>query len=441
MQNMAQLEELDGLNRKLTVEVPKDKVEQELNEAYNQIKGQVTLPGFRKGKAPISKIKTLYKDKVHQDVLQRIISENYTKALQEHSADPISMPKIDFDELKEGEDFKFSAEFEIRPAVKLTKYEGLKVQKEKLNLDDSRIDEVLERMRADRAENTPVLEDRPAQTGDVAKIDFEGFIDGAPLEGGQGNDFELELGSNSFIPGFEEGIEGMAINGVKELDLKFPDEYHAPEIAGKSVKFKVTLKALLKKSLPELNDDFAKAMSEEIETLDKLKERIKEDIVQGETNRIDDEFKQRLLRVLVKENPVEVPGSLFQEQKQKLIQDTQNRMAQQGMTPDQFEEYKTKWDADFEDTSRFMIQSSFLIDALAKELEIKASEADVTNKIGEYAKQMGLEVDKVKQFYDTPERRSQLSFQITEDRVVKFLKDSATVTEVEADKIEDVKIS
>ncbi|MEZ4871777.1 MAG: trigger factor [Bdellovibrionales bacterium] len=437
---MSQLDKLEGLNRKLTIEVPKDKVEKEFNEAYNAIKGQVTLPGFRKGKAPISKIKNLYKDKVHQEVLQRIVQESYTAALQEHDAEPISMPRIDFDELNEEKDFVYSAEFEIRPEVKLSKYEGLKVQKEKFVVDDSKVDEVLENMQNSKAENTPVLEDRPAKVGDIAKIDFEGFIGGEPLEGGAGTDFDLELGSNSFIPGFEEGIVGMAINGTTQLNLKFPDDYHAADIAGKEVQFKVTLKGLQKKSLPAINDEFAKSISPEFDTLEALKQRIKEDMLQGETQRIEDELKSRILRVLVKENPVDVPASLFEEQKQKLIQDTQGRMAQQGMAPDQFEEYKQKWDADFSETSRFMIQSSFLIDALANELEIKASAEDVDNKIKEYAQQMGLEVDKVKQFYNSPERRSQLSFQITEDRVVKYLKDSADITEVDKDQLEDIKV-
>ncbi len=433
------LDILEGLSRKLTIEIPETKVTEELNSAYVTLQKSVTLPGFRKGKAPIAKIKPLYKDKVQEDVFNRLISETYRQALDEHKQDPISHPTVNFEPFKEGHSFNFTAQFEIKPEVSLKTYEGLKVQKEIFKVDDSQVDEVLTNIQKSKPETTPVLEARAAQLDDLAKIDFDGFVDGAPLEGGSAKDFEIQLGTNSFIPGFEEGLVGMNINDEKELNLKFPDEYHAPDIAGKDVIFKVKLHALLKKTFPEINDAFATTVNEEFKTLDDLKSRIKEDIEEGEKKRIEDDLKNRILRALVKANPVDVPLSLREEQKQKLIEDTQNRLKNQGMNEEQFEEYKQKWDSDFNETSSFMIQSSFLIDALAKKLDLKASAEDVDKKLVEYAAQSGMPIEQLEEFYKTPERRSQMSFQITEDRAIEHLIKTAKIETVEKDKLKEDK--
>lgn len=439
--NMANttLDTLEGLSRKITIEVSKERVSEELDIAYKEAQKAADMPGFRKGKVPISKVKSTYKEKVEQQVIQALVSEAYQAALDEHSQIPIDYPMIDFKNFKEDEAFKFTAEFEVRPEVKLTKLDGLKVQKEKLDIDLTEIDKVLENMQNQMTETIPVLEERAAQQGDISIVDFVGTVDGLPLEGGTAKDFQLELGSNSFIPGFEEGIVGMKIGGTTDLKLKFPDDYHAADIAGKDVLFSVKLNSLLKKTLPELNDDFAQKIGEEFKTLQQLKDRILDDMKEGEGKRVKDDLKNRILKALIKENPVEVPKSLLKEQKDKLVEDMQNRMKQQGMTEDQYDEYKSKWDADFADTASFMIQSSFLIDALAQKLDIKASEEDIDAKLAEHATQSGMDLEQLKEFYNTPDKRAQLSYQITEDRAVQHLIDNAKVEEVDKEKLKDEK--
>lgn len=429
------IDKLEGLSRKIKIDIPAEKVNDAFLRVYRGIQQNATIKGFRKGKAPINKIRAEYQDRVQQDVLQDLLAESYQAALIEHSLDPIGQPKINFDNFGEDQSFSFSAELEIRPEINLNKYEGLKATKEKIVIEDKQIDEALENIRQSRFETVPVFEDRPAQTGDVVKLDFEGFMNDAPLDGGNATDHQIELGSQSFIPGFEDAIVGMTINSNKEIHLSFPEDYHATELAGKPITFQVTLKAIEKKVLPELNDEFAKSLGEQFETLDQLKQTIKQDMEANEKNRVDEDLKKNILEELVKENPIEIPAGLKQQQKQALINDVQSKMHQQGLNNEQFEEYKSKWDEDFEKTARFMIHTSFLIDALADKLDLRATEKDVDEQIKMHALQTGLDFSRLKEFYSDDEKRSNLRFKLTEDKVVDYLIDKAEVQEVSKDQL------
>ncbi|RYZ87556.1 MAG: trigger factor, partial [Proteobacteria bacterium] len=244
------LEKVSSLHRKINVEVPSTVVQNTFERIFKDIQKEVAVKGFRKGKAPIATIKSMYLDRVKQDVAQELIQMHYVQALTEHKLDPISNPEFEFDVPTEAKDFSFSASFDVRPEVNLKKYEGIEVEKEKLVIDDKKVNDVLDNIRTSRASFENVLEDRPARVGDTAVVDFEGFVDGAPLENGTGKDHNLELGAKQFIEGFEEGVVGMKVGDNKTLNLKFPTPYHSADLAGKSVEFKVKLTALKHKVLP-----------------------------------------------------------------------------------------------------------------------------------------------------------------------------------------------
>lgn len=426
----ATLETVSNLQRKLNIQVPASEVKAAFNNAYASIQKHVAIKGFRKGKAPIQTVKSLYGDRVKQDVVNDLVQKYYSTALREHSLNPVSFPTIEFDSLTESADFAFTAEFEVRPEIVLKQVEKLQVQREKFVLDDAFVNNTLEDIRKSRSVNVPVLEDRPAQKGDIAVIDFKGFLDSGELENGSAEGHELELGSNMFIPGFEEGVTGMTVGSEKEVQIKFPDDYHVSHLAGQPVKFQVKLHKLLKKDLPELNDAFAKEMGGKYETLEDLKTAIKEDFTKREEKRIKDELKDRLMKALVEKNPVDVPNSLLAEQKKALIEDLQKRMESQGMGGEQFEDYKQKWDSDFDETAKFMIRSSFLLDKIAEDNKLKATDADLEAKFDEYAKQTGIELARVKEFYADEDRSSRLRYQLTEERVVDWLISKADVKEV-----------
>ncbi|KYG70717.1 trigger factor [Bdellovibrio bacteriovorus] len=430
------VEKVSNLSRKLSIEVPAAAVESAFNKIYSGIQRDVTIKGFRKGKAPLATIKSIYGDRVKQDVVQELVQKHYAMALSEHKLEPISYPEFEFADPTENKDFSFSANFDVRPDINLKKYEGLEVEKEKFELDNAKVDQVLENIRSSRATFETVTEGRAVKMGDIAVIDFEGFMGGAPLENGSGKNHHLELGAKQFIEGFEEGIVGMKAGETKTLSLKFPDPYHSADLAGKPVEFKVTLNEIKAKVLPELNDEFIKTLGGPSD-LEALKKTIKEDLEQTEQKRIDDAFKNRLLKVLVKENPVEVPPSLLKEQKASLVEDFKKRMTEQGMGPNDFASYVDKWDSDFEKTAAEMIQSSFLVDAIAKKHDLFAKKEDLDAKFQEYAQQTNIEEARIREFYGRPEQASRLTYMITEEKVIDFLKKSVKVKEVPAGSLKE----
>lgn len=430
------VEKVSNLSRKLSIEVPATTVQNAFQKIFNGIQRDVTIKGFRKGKAPLATIKSIYGDRVKQDVVQDLIQKHYAMALDEHKLEPISYPEFEFADPAENKDFAFSAAFDVRPEINLKKYEGLEVEKEKFEVDAKKVDDVLENIRSSRATFETVTEDRAAKKGDVAVVDFEGFMNGAPLENGSGTDHHLELGAAQFIEGFEDGVMGMKKGETKTLSLKFPDPYHSAELAGKQVEFKVTLKEIKAKVLPELTDEFIATLGGPSD-LASLKKTIAEDLEQTEQKRIEDAFKNRLLKQLVKENPVEVPPSLLKEQKNSLVEDFKKRMADQGMGPDDFASYVEKWDADFEKTASEMIQSSFLVDTIAKNHDLFAKKEDVDAKFAEYAQQTGIEEARIKEFYARPEQASRLSYQITEEKVIAFLNKTVKIKEVPAGSLKE----
>jgi trigger factor len=423
------LDKMEGLARKLNIEVPAETVQQAFEKVYKGIQKNATVKGFRKGKAPLATIRTTYSDRVKGDVVQDLIQESYQKALEEHKLDPVGFPKISFATMDEANPFHFTAEFEVRPEVVVKKYENLPLQREKLDIGDERVASILENIRTSQAETVTVFEDRALTNGDVAEIDFKGVMNGEDLPNGSAEGHMLEIGANQFIEGFEEGLIGMKIGDSRKINLSFPEAYHEKSLAGQPVTFDVKLKGIKKKVLPELTDDLAKKVGA-YDNLDALKAAIRNDIQQSEARRIQEDMRNRLIKALVDSNPIEVPKSLVAEQKKALIEDFKGKMGQQGLPESDFEQYKDKWDADFEKTATFMVHSTFLLDTLAQQLKMEASPAEIEAKIQEYAGQTGLEIDKVKSFYAKPERRSRLAFQITEQKVVDHLIDKAKISEV-----------
>lgn len=429
------LEKKGNLGRKLTVEVPADAVSSAFERVYKGLQKNANLKGFRKGKAPIQMIKQMYSDQVKQDVLEELVNEAYNNALTEHSLNPVTQPHVHFDKLEDKVAFNFTAEFEIRPDIKIRKIEKLKVEREKLEVPNDRIETILKQIRESRAQMVPVFEDRAAIKGDVVEIDFVGTVDGKPLEGGSMNGHKLELGSNSFIPGFEDGLLGLKPGAKKELHLEFPKDYGHKEIAGKPVTFAVTLKNLMKKELPPVDEAFAKSLGN-FETVDALKKAISDDVLAEEGKRVQDEFKSRLLKVLVKENPLEVPPTLKARQKELIIADVETRTKRQGMSETEFEDYKKKWDKDFEETAEFVIQTHFLIDTLAEEHKLVPTKGEIDARVDRYAQQTGVDIGKVRDFYfKNSDRMNQLVYQITEEKVVAFLIEKAEIVEVSKDKL------
>lgn len=428
------VDRLDGLSRKLNVEIPAEQVQKAFDKVYKTIQKKANIKGFRQGKAPIATIKSMYGDQVKSDVVNDLINEGYQAALDEHKLEPVGYPQIGFEVIDEGKDFSFTAEFEIRPDVEVTKFEGLPVVKEKIEVGEERVSTILDNIRSQQAELTTVFEDRSLTEGDVAVVNFVGSVGGEPLPNGSAEGHELEIGAKQFIEGFEDGLVGMKIGESRVLNLKFPEGYHEASLSGAPVSFDVKLTGIKKKVLPEINDDLAKKLGP-FQSVDELKTRIRKDIEESETKRVMEDVRNRIVKALVESNPVEAPKSLVAQQKEALEEDFKGRMKQQGLGENEFAEYKKKWEKEFEDSATFMVKSTFLLDALADKFNLRAKPAEVEAKINEYAQQTGIEMARLKEFYGKPERRSRLMFQVTEEKVVNMLIEKAKVTEVTKDKL------
>jgi trigger factor len=430
------VEKISGLERKLSIVVPPETVNSMFEKAYKGIQSRVNIPGFRKGKAPMPVIKQKYKGHVISDVVNDLVKDAYVKALVEHSIDPVSYPQISFDNVEENQAFQFSATVEIRPKVELKKTSGLKVQKEKLEVGDKQVDEILKNLQDSKTQHVDSTKAALAQ-GDVAMIDFEGFIAGEPLAGGKGENYPLEIGSNQFIPGFEEKLIGMALGEERKIAVKFPDDYHAADIAGKPVEFNVKLNKIQEKKTPELNDEFAKTVGT-YETLAALKANIRETIEKREATRISEDFRKRLLKVLVNENEFDVPKTQVSEQREVLLKDMQSRMQNQGLPEAELKTYEEKWAAELDDAAKFMIQSGYLVNELAKTKEVKITDEDRSAKLRAYAEESGISFEQLSQFYKKDESQSRLDYQIIEEKVLDLVAKDCKIEEVEKSKIKEL---
>lgn len=428
------VDKLEGLSRKINVQIPAATVQKAFDRVYRAIQQKANIKGFRQGKAPLATIRSIYGEQVKSDVLNDLINEGYQTALDEHKLEPISHPKVSFQTLIEDQEFGFTAEFEIRPDVQIKKFEGLPVIREKLEIGEDRITKVLENIRESQAETVTVFEDRGLAVGDVAEIDFEGTVNGQPLPNGSAKGHQLEIGASQFIEGFEDGLVGMKIGDHRTLNLRFPEGYHEASLSGVPVAFSVRLGGIKKKALPELDDSVAQKAGD-FKTLEDLRNRIRQDLEESEVRRIQEDMKSRIVRSLVDANPVEAPKTLVAQQRESLEEDFKQRLKQQGLKDQEFDEYKKKWGSEFEESASFMVKSTLLLDALADRLKLRATNAEVDVRIEEYGHQSGLELPKLREFYAKPERRARLRFQLTEEKVVRHLIEKAQVTEVRREEI------
>lgn len=428
------IENLSNLERQIKVHIPATEVNSEFSNAFKYLQKNVEIKGFRKGKTPLATIRSLYADRIKDDVAQNLVQNNFYKAIKDHDVIPIGMPDIDFKAPEEDQDFNFTAKFEVQPEIELTQVDGLQVEKEKFVLPENAVDENIQMI----LDNNSVLEDvalvREVKEGDFVDIDFTGYVDGQLLDQGAAQGHILEIGSNTLIPGFETALIGVKTGENKTLYLTFPVDYHVETLKGKPVQFDAKINKIKTRVTPQLNDEFVKGLGE-FSSVEEFKDTIKKDMEINEGRRIDQDLKNRLFKILVKANPFEVPETLVKEQRTALIEDFKRRMQGQGINAQDFAAYEEKWKEDFNETAQFMVRSALLIQKIAKENNLHATVKEVEAKLQEFADQTGLDLSKVKEFYRQGQQSANLEFQVTEDKVYKFLLEKAKVTEVDKDKL------
>ncbi|SFG62512.1 trigger factor [Lachnospiraceae bacterium C7] len=420
-----QVENLEKSMAKLTIEVSAEEVKKALDAVYNRQKKSINIPGFRKGKAPRAIIEKMYgKEVFYSDASNILMQSNYASAVKESGLDVVSRPVVDVVQIEEGKEFIFTAEVAVRPEVTLGKYMGVTVTKIDTSVSDEEVDAEIAKQQETNARIVDV--DRAIENGDTAIIDFEGFVDGVAFEGGKGSDYKLEIGSHSFIDTFEDQLVGKKAGEEVEVNVTFPEDYQAKELAGKPAVFNVKVNKVQTKELPELNDEFAQDVSE-FDTLDAYKEDIKNKLKEQKDAEARKTKEDEAVRKIIDKSKMNLPEAMVDTQCETMVEEFAQRIQQSGLSMDQYLQFsgmtldKLKEQVRPEAISR--IQGSLVLDEIAKEENIEVTDEDVNAEIEKMAKNYGMEADKLKEYMSDSDKDS-MKNQIKIEKAINLVMDN-----------------
>ena len=387
------LEKTENANEvKLVLTVEAQKFSDAIQKVYFQSAKYFNIPGFRKGKAPMNIVEKYYgKEIFYEDAFNEVAPEVLEEAVKENNIEIVSRPDIDVTQIEKGKDLIFTAVFQTKPEVELGKYKGIEIPKIEYTVSDEDINHELGHMQEHNSRLISV-EDRPVEKGDIAVIDFEGFVDGVAFEGGKAENHELEIGSNTFIPGFEDQIIGMKIDEEKDINVKFPDEYFSKDLAGKDATFKVKLHEIKKKELPELDDEFAKDVSE-FDTLEELKKSIKDKIEKDNEQKQKYETEDAVIKAVCENIKVDIPSGMIESETEDMLKNIETRLSYQGLKLDQYLQIMGKTaeevKKEYEPQAIEAVKSRLMLEAVVKAEKIEATEDEIVEKVKEMAKNYG----------------------------------------------------
>ncbi|MGD8558736.1 MAG: trigger factor [Gammaproteobacteria bacterium] len=417
------VEATGGLERRMTVQIPKDRLESEVQARLKKLAGQAKLQGFRPGKVPMKVIKQRYGGQVKQEVWGELVQSSFVEAVQQEKLNPAGMPHIAPADDKEGSgDVAFIATFEVYPEIELQGLGEINIERPVLEVSDADIDEMLETIRKQRKEWKEV--DRAAEDGDRAVIDFEGFMGGEPFEGGKAEDYPLELGAKRMIPGFEDQVVGIKAGEERTISLTFPEDYHAKELAGKEAEFKVTAKKVEAPELPEINDAFAESFGIKEGGLQAFREQVKSNMEREASQKIKGQVKQQVLDGIIEKNQIEVPRVLIDSEIENLMQ--QQRQALGLAESNQPQEIDPKL---FEDQARRRVSLGLILSELVKQNDINVEPSKLRQTVEEIASGYERPDEVVKYYYNDKERLADIENLVLEDEAVEWVVSQASVTD------------
>ncbi len=404
-----QVEKLEKNMAKLTVEVPAEEVEAALQNAYLKNRKQISVPGFRKGKVPRQMIEKMYGPEVfYDDAANALIQKAYPQAADECELEIVSRPTVDIVQLEKGKSFIFTAEVAVKPEVTLGQYKGIEVEKADTTATDEEVAAELDKEREANS-RTITVEDRAVQDGDMTVIDFEGFVDGEAFEGGKGTDYPLTIGSGAFIPGFEEKLVGAEIGKEVEVDVTFPEEYHAKELAGKPAVFKCTVKEIKVKELPELDDDFAQDVSD-FDTLEEYKADVRKKVEEKKAADAKAKKEDAVIEKIIEGATMEIPDAMVETQAERMVDEFAQRLQMQGLTMEQYLQFTGGNVQALVEQSKPQalkrIQSRLVLEAVVAAENLTASDEELDAELGRMAEQYKMEVEKLKEMFTEEDLKS-----------------------------------
>ncbi len=431
-----QMEKLEHNMAKITIEVPAEEMAKAVNAAYQKNKNQISIPGFRKGKVPFAMVEKIYGKGVFlEDAANAVIPGAYEKAMSECEEEIVSAPVINVIQLEPDKEFIFTAEVALKPEVELGKYKGVKIDKIDTEVTDEEVDEMIERERKNNAREITV-EDRPVKDGDKATIDFEGFVDGVAFEGGKGEDYDLVIGSHSFIDTFEEQLIGKNIGDEVEVNVTFPEDYQAEELAGKAAMFKVTVKGIKEDELPELDDEFASEVSE-YETFAEYKENVKKGLAEKKENTAKDEKERAAIEAVIEDAKMDIPEAMVSTTQRQMMDEFAQRIMSQGLSFDQYLQFtgmtEDKMLEQIKPQAEMRVKSRLVLEAVAKAEGIEATEEDFDKEVEKIAGMYQMEADKAKEMIGEM-GKEEIMKDLAISKAAEFVRDNAKESKAKSSK-------
>ncbi|MCH5256416.1 MAG: trigger factor [Lachnospiraceae bacterium] len=404
-----QVEKLEKNMAKLTIEASAEELEKAIESAYQKQKNKISIPGFRKGKVPRQIIEKMYgKEVFYEDAANALIPDAYEKALDECEEDIVSSPQIAVTQIEAGKPFIFTATVALKPEVKLGKYKGVKVDKVDIEVTEDEINEVIEKERDNNARNIAV-EDRPVKDGDMTVIDFEGFVDGVAFDGGKGENYPLTIGSGTFIPGFEEQLIGAEIGKEVEVNVTFPEDYHADNLKGKAAVFKCTVKEIKEKELPEIDDEFAGEVSE-FDTLAEYKEDVKKNLQEKKEKEAKDAKEEAVIEAIIETAEMDIPEAMIETQQRQMVDEFAQRISMQGLAMEQYFQFTgTNYNQMVEQMkpqAEKRVKSRLVLEAVVDAEKIEVTDEEYDKEIETMAEVYQMEADKVKEMLGEKEAKN-----------------------------------
>ena len=418
-----QVEKLEKSMAKLTITVEAAKFDAAVDSAYQKNKGKIALPGFRKGKAPRAMIEKMYGTGVfYEDAANELIPEAYETAAKESELEIVAQPEIEVTQMEKGTDFIFTATVAIKPEVTLGDYKGIEVEKKEAEVSEEEITAEIDKAREANS-RLITIEDRATEDGDTVIIDFDGYVDGKQFEGGYAEDYTLVLGSHSFIDNFEDQLVGKNLGEYVEVNVTFPEEYHVDELKGKPALFKVKIKEIQKKELPELDDDFAQDVSD-FDTLDEYKADVEKKILENKENQIKREQEDQIIEKIIENAQMEIPQQMITAQTRQMTQEFAQRLQSQGLSLEQYMQFTgltpQKMMEDLEPQALKRIQSRLVLEAVVAAENIEASDEEIDKELENMASMYQMEIDKLKELIGDDEKK-QIGMDLAVQKAVEFV--------------------
>ncbi|CEG23109.1 Trigger factor [Planococcus massiliensis] len=425
----AKWEKQEGNTGTLTVEVPVEVVNAGLDQAFKKVVKEINVPGFRKGKMPRQMFEKRFGvESLYQDALDFILPDAYANAVEEAGINPVDRPEIDIDTMEKNKPLVFTAKVIVKPEVQLGEYKGIEVTKQDTEVTDEEIENQLKENQ-ERFAELAVKEDEAIVEGDTAVIDFEGFVDGEAFEGGKGEDYSLEIGSNSFIPGFEEQLVGVKAGEEKDVEVTFPEEYHAAELAGKAATFKVKVHEVKAKELPELNDEFAKEIDAEVASLEELRTKMKETLSAEKQSASDAQLRDELVQKVAENATIDLPHAMIHTEMDRMMQDFEQRLTQQGMNLDLYYQFSGQDEqalrAQMHDDAETRVRVSLVLEAIAEVENMEVTTEDINKELEKMSGQFNMDAEQIKAALGGTEM---LENDIRMQNTVEFLVENANIT-------------